>query len=265
MTIGCFITITDPYKRGDLYDQCLESAKGFCDHFVIVGPEQGYSTRWPKEFSWDTIGWHFQYGYEQSKADWVIHLDTDFIFHENDYQAIRQACIDAKAAPALSFWKYQFILPDRYNLKSRLILAVNKGKYGDRIRFDSGGDLCQPSLDGDYLKPDDVPEARIPFYNYDFLNKSKAQVQDDIGRMDRAYQRHFGKWLYSEDGTNKSAYDGWLKMMLGRLAKPHEMLPLYNHPRVIQETIKALTPDKCGYSVFGNVEPASYYKGGISV
>lgn len=250
MRIVAFITVTNPKERGDTFDQCYQSAKGFCDDVVVIDG----SKTWPKEFSWELIGNHFQKGYEECDADFVIHLDCDFIFHEKDYDAIRKACESNPEAPALSFWKYQIFTPYRYTLKSRLVICVNKAKFGDRIRFDSGGDLCQPSLDGKELKPDDVPEARVPFYNYEKLAKTKEQVADDCGRMDRAYYKHFGKYQLSEDGSDKSSFEGWCKMVTGRYKKHQNKLKLEDHPKVMQETIKNLRPDQFGYNGWGMLE-----------
>ncbi len=254
MNIGAFITITRPEERGDIYAQCVQSAKGFADVVCVVDG----SETWPQEFDWPLIGQHFQKGYEDTDADWVFHLDTDFIFHERDYWDIRQACIENNDAPALSFYKHQFILPDRYNLKSRLVIAVNKSKYGDRIRFDSGGDLCQPSLDGVELKPDDVPEAGIPFFNYEKPIKTEAQVKDDVGRMARAWQRHFGEYKLGGPDDD-SAYEKWLEMQVGRFNKPQKQIPITAHPMIMQDTIKNLQPDQWGFNGFGYL-PGGYFK-----
>jgi hypothetical protein len=249
--ISAFITITRPEERGDLYEQCHKSAWGFADEVVVIDGD------WPQEFSWPTIGEHFQKGYEASAGDWVFHLDTDFIFHERDYAAIRKACEDNPEAPALSFLKRQFILPDRFNLKSRLVIAANKGKYGERIRFDSGGDQCQPSLDGEYIEPGTVPDIRIPFYNYEKLIKTQAQVKDDVGRMARAWQRHFGNYLLGGP-EDTDAYREWLQMQIGRFSKPQEHIQLSAHPKLMQNTIRNLTPDQWGYSGFGELEVNDY-------
>ncbi len=254
MKIGAFVTITDPERRGDIYEQCRASL-GFADTITII---DGKDT-WPQEFSWELIGEHFQRGYEQTDADWVLHVDTDFIFHGQDYAAIRAAFERHNDSPALSFWKYQFILPDRYNLKSRLVIAVNKKLLGDRIRFDSGGDLCQPSLDGYELTPDDVPEAKVPFYNYEKLLKSEAQIKDDVGRMARAWQRRFGEFKLGSD--DESAYQEWLNMTLGRFkGRGQEEIPLSAHPKVMQETIKNLRPDQWGYSGLNHLPENNYVK-----
>lgn len=256
MKISAFITITRPEERGDTYEECAESALGFANQVNIVDGED----TWPQEFDWPLIGQHFQRGYEEADGDWVFHLDTDFIFHEGDYQAIRNACMDNNNAPAMSFYKHQFILPDRYNLKSRLVIAVNKGKYGDRIRFDSGGDLCQPSLDGRELKPDDVPEAGVAFFNYEKIIKTQDQVRDDVGRMARAWKSHFGEYKLGgpDDDT---AYAAWLGMQIGRFNKPQKQIPLTDHPKIMQEVIRELAPDQWGYSGFGKLTENNYVKG----
>lgn len=250
--ISAFITITNPEERGDTFNECLASAKDLFDEVVIV---DGKDT-WPKEFSWELIGQHFQKGYEQCKGDWVVHLDTDFLFHQRDFGKIRQALKDYPNSPAVSFYKWQFILPDRYNLKSRLVLAVNKKEFGDRIKFNGGGDLCQPTLDGKDLDLNEVPQSGVPFYNYEKLTKTKAQIIDDVERMDRAYQRKFDRRLYSSD--NRTAWDGWYEMVSGRFNKPAKQIQLSEHPKYIQETIKNLTPDQFGYNGFGLISGGVY-------
>lgn len=247
MKLGAFITKTRPEKRGDTFEQCYAMAKECFDTVTVIDGDK----TWPHEFDWPLIGQHFQRGYEQCDADWVFHLDTDFIFHERDYEGIRQVCISD--APALSFWKYQIFKPNRYTLKSRLVIAVNKSRYGDRIRFDSGSDLCQPSLDGEYIKPDSIPEARIPFYNYEKLTKTKEQIMEDCGRMDRAYHRHFGTYQLG-NGTDESAFEGWCGMIKGRYTKHNNFLDIADHPKVMQETIKNLKTEQFGYNCFGMLE-----------
>lgn len=256
MKLSAFITKTDSERRGETFEQCYQMAGQLCDEVVVIDGKDS----WPKEFSWELIGQHFERGYQQCTGDWVIHLDTDFIFHENDYATLRQALEASPTEMALSFWKYQMYTPDRYALKSRLVLAVNKGLYGDTIMFDSGPDLCQPSRYGTEIKPHEVPEARVAFYNYEHILKTKAQITEDVGRMDRAYQRRFGKWLYSEDGTDQSAYEGWLKMVLGRYRNHGNRLSLEEHPKIMQDIIKNLRPDQMGYSIFGNVDTCSYFQ-----
>lgn len=272
MKIGCFVTLTDPERRGDLYSEILSCYTDLFDELVIIDGSskekvsddsrfesvcQNYV--WPQEFSWEFIGQQFQRGYELSTADWVFHCDADFIFHENDFKSIRAACERHNDAPALSFWKYQFILPDRYNLKSRLVIAVNKRKYGSRIRFDSGGDLCQPSLDGLELKPGSVPEAQVAFYNYEKILKTKEQITNDVGRMARAWQRYFGQ--YKLGGPEDSdAFNEWLRMAKGRFSKPQQHVSIDTHPKYMKHTISNLQEENFGHSGFGYLEENKYIK-----
>jgi glycosyltransferase involved in cell wall biosynthesis len=274
LKVSIFTTMKDPISRGDLFEEALQCFWEFADELVIVNGSEDddyifaeknvkvVNYPWPEEFTWDFIGQQFQRGYEACSGDWVIHMDMDFLFHEKTFPQIRQALADHNEYPALSFYKWQFILPDRYNLKSRLVLAVNKAVFGDRIRFDSGGDLCQPSLDGQQIMADDVPPAEVPFYNYEHLIKTIAQTTDDVSRMDRAYNRYFDKDLYALDGF--TAFEGWIQMMIGRFERPSKHIALADHPKYIQETIKNLRPVQFGYSGFGYLRLNDYVKEGFN-
>lgn len=265
LKLSIFTTVTDPKKRGDSYQEALDCYKELADEVVVVNGGGQITNhldikyvnyKWPTEFDWPFIGKQFQRGYDACTGDWVIHADLDYIFHEKDFKQLRKVIEEHNSYPALSLYKYQFVLPDRYNLKTRLVTAVNKGKYGKRIKFDAGGDLCQPSLDGKHLGSDDVPESKVPFYNYEKLCKTEEQIKDDIERMDDAYLRHFGNTLYSTD--EYTAYEGWLNMMIGRFEKPQKRIPLTEHPKYIQETIRNLKPEQWGYSGLNNLEVNGY-------
>lgn len=246
ISLSVFSTQTRWQERGDNYPDAMDCYGDLADEVIVMDGDK----TWPKEFKWDIIGKHFQKGYEFCSGDWVIHADLDFLFHQDDFKAIRQACENNPNAPALSFWKYQFILPDRYNLKSRLVICVNKKKYGDRIKFNSGGDLCQPSLDGHEITPDLAQEARVPLYNYEKLLKTPDQIMDDCGRMARAWQRQFGNYKLGGP-DDESAFHEWAKMMAGRFSKPQKEIELSKHPKYIQNTIRGLRKGQFGYDGFG--------------
>lgn len=274
ISISSFICFTNPERRGDTYKECVQSALGFSDEVIIV---DGFSTDgslnwiraldnpkikivlmpWPEEFDWKQISKSFQYGYDNCTSDFVVHLDADFIIHERDYAALRKTCEENSEAVAFSLLKRQFILPDRFNLKSRLVVAVNKGKYGDKIRFDSGGDAAQPSYDSKCIEPGTVPDIKLNLWNYEKIRKTEAQIKDDVGRMSRAWNSHFGEYRLGGP-DNKSAYDEWLKMEVGRFGKPSEHIKLEEHPLVIQETIRNLKPEQFGWNGFGNLERNDY-------
>lgn len=270
MKLSIFTTCSEPVARGDTWFEAMNCYHDFADEVVVVDGTPGIDAsdsslhftetmveshkfvyhEWPKEFDWPLIGQQFQRGYEACTGDWVLHMDIDWIIHEDDFKAIRQALGHYNDEPAVSLYKYQFIHPDCYNLKSRLVVAVNKGKFGDRIRFDSGGDLCQPSLDGRYINPDQIPESRMSFYNYEKILKTKEQVKEDVGRMARAWHRHHGDYKLGGP-DDESAFNEWKKMVIGRYSKPQTPLEFDKHPKYIKETIKNLTPDQWGYNGWG--------------
>lgn len=252
MALSIFTTYSDPEIRGDLYKEAMENYHQLADEVVGVDgsltpkPESKVCHEWPEEFEWKFIGEQFQRGYEACTGDWVIRADLDFFFHEDDMYNIRQI-LDKCGREAVTFWKYQIFTPGMHNLKSRLVIAVNKGKFGDRIRFDGGGDLCQPTLDGKYIDPRSVPEIRIPVYNYDEITKTREQLMKQKGRFARAWHRTFNEYKLGGP-DDESAYDKWYKMVKGRFTK-HS--PISNHPRVIRPVLENLTPDQFGYSGFG--------------
>lgn len=270
MKLSIFTTVTRPLRRLDPIKAALECYVDLADEVVIVDgalngsalPEiksdkiKVISSHWPREFDWPLIGKQFTKGYEACNGDFVLHLDSDMIIHENEFDRLCDI-LKRSDQPALSLWKYQFIQPDRYNLKSRLVVAVNKAKYGDRIKFDSGGDLCQPSLDGQELKPDYVPQAMVPIYNYECILKTKPQLLEDKGRFARAWQEHFGEYKLGGP-DNESAYNEWHRMLTGRYQKPQKQIPLSDHPKYIQPLIKDLKPEQWGYSGFGAFTTNNY-------
>ena len=190
---------------------------------------------WPEEFDWKFIGGQFQRGYDACTGSWIIRADCDYFFHEDDFEEIRQY-LEKCDAPVATMPKRQFLLADRSRVKSRVPIAFNKGKYGNRIKLNAGGDLCQPSLDGKELKPDDLPEIsrrelvmvsegvtdkqlvkRLPgydkrkgytfvqkrgitFWNFDFCWKTKDVVEKDYGRFARAWHKTFGNWALGGKG-----------------------------------------------------------------
>ena len=282
MKLTIFTTMTEPTKRQDAWKEAVNSYLDLADEvLLVIGDKDLWHSEdskeivstwnkhprikvmyhvWDEEFNWSFIGEQFQRGYEAAEGDWVIRADLDYIFHEKDIDRIRTMLNLIGDAPAASFWKYQFLLVDRYQIKSRPVIAMNKLKYGDRIKLNGGGDLCQPTLDGELITSESVPEIKCPIYNYDFCFKSEKIIRKDFQRFSRAWFKTFGE--YTIGGPDEeSAFQYFKQMMVGRfLGRGHEQIDLSAHPRYIQERIKHLESDRFGYSMFGWVgETAKYY------
>lgn len=280
MKISAFITISNPIERQDPFQECLKNMLDFADEVVVVdGGQEGkidtifkaleskkrnvnvkiVNNYWPENFDWKFIGEQFNRGYEACTGDWVFRFDADYQIHENDFQSIRDY-LKTCDAPACTMPKKQFLLVDRYRIKSLTPIAYNKGKYGNRIKLNAGGDLCAPSLDGIELKKslrsDRIsneyemltilyPNCKyIPFWNYDFSFKTKEVIEKDWKRFRRAWEKQF-----------KSDFGEFLPMMIGRLNnKGWQKCDINEHPKYIQNKIKNITKEQFGFDVWGNFD-----------
>ena len=204
--ISIITTATKPYERQDAYDEAIECFNELADEVIETGED------WPEEFEWTEISKQFQKGYDLAKGDWVIRADLDYFFHENDFWRIRDT-LSRYNGPAMSFWKYQFQLVDRYCIKSRPVIALNKGKFGDRIKLNGGGDLCQATLDGELLSSDMVLEMKVPLYNYDFSFKDENVIRKDFARFSRARYKTFGNYEWGGP-DEKSSFECFKQMMV---------------------------------------------------
>lgn len=253
MKISVCVATYNAKKRQEPYEEAIACFNSFADEVIEIDDV------WPEEFSWPFIGEIFQRGYERATGDWVLRFDLDYFLHENDFEKLREALAQHSEQPALSLYKRQFVLVDRFNLKARVVCAMNKGKFGNKIRMNSGGDLCAPSLLGKEIKHDEVPEAKVPIYNYDFSFKQMDTVKRDFSRFARAWQRHFGDFRIGGPDED-SAFEYFLRMQLGKVKKPSEKIQIKDHPKFIYDKIASLTKDEFGHSLWGNYDKAEYYK-----
>ncbi len=244
MNISIFTSYTDPEKRMDPWKEALNCYNDFADEVIVVGKH------WKQEFSFDYIGKVFQEGFDKSNGDWVIKMDIDTIFHENDFDKIKKALIRYRDYPAISLRKYQIFTPDRYHLKSRMSFILNKKNYPD-IKLNGGGDMCDPSLNGVLLDSNNIPTINIPFWNYDSSFKSKDVIAEDRARFARAWHSYFKDYGDRGGNTPELAFKAWFEMIESRYKKHIFKLRIEDHPRYFQPLIKNLSHDMFGYDLFG--------------
>ena len=120
--LSIFTTMTNPEERGDPWKEALDCYNSLADEVVVVGEE------WPYEFKFDHIGKTFQEGFNKASGDWVIRMDLDYFFHENDFVKLKQILKKNIEYPSIAFPQYQFFTPDRFQVKTKLCIALNK-KY----------------------------------------------------------------------------------------------------------------------------------------
>ena len=307
MKLSIFTTCSKPMERQDLYDEAVRCYLELADEVIIVDGDGDFGEdgtifksnkigdktitinfKWPEEFDWTFIGQQFQRGYEACTGDWVIRADLDFLWHEDDFEAIRDFLKDCDA-PVACMVKRQFLKHNSYAVKAIVPIAFNKKKYGNRIKLDSGGDLCQPSLDGKEINKDEMPiiahkeyhiiddsaeekqvAKRLPkvkkdkngFYsygefiaiwNYECLLRTKDVEGKEFYRFARAWGRTFFKNMFNIQ-SEEDALREFIKMQTGRYKNSNQVkVKLEDHPKYIQETIKNLKPEQFGHSMWGLV------------
>ena len=144
LKISIFTSYTNPEKRMDPWVESLQCYREFADEVVVVGED------WEYEFSFDHIGKTFQQGFEESSGDWVIKMDIDTVFHENDFDKLRSYLYKYKDVPGLCLTKKQIFTPERFHTKARMCFVLNKKKFPNLL-LNGGGDLCDPTLNGQLL------------------------------------------------------------------------------------------------------------------
>ncbi len=244
MKISIFTSMTDPKERMDPWKEALSCYHDFADEVVIVGQD------WPQEFSWDYIGKTFNEGFEKSTGDWIIRMDLDYFFHENSLLKIFNSLKKYYDQPAVAFPQYQIFTPDRYQVKTKLCIALNKKKYPE-IKLNGGGDLCQPTINGKQIKFSDVPFENIPIWQYDSVFRTKEIIGLDRARFARAWFTYFDDWGDRGGRTPEEAFEAWFKMISDRYKKHVNLLKINNHPKYIKENLKNLEQDQFGFDAFG--------------
>jgi len=243
-TLSIFTTMTDPESRNDAWREALECYQDLADEVVIVGE------KWPEEFSWEYIGQVFQEGLDLCNSDWVIRMDIDYFFHENDFKKIRKALLRFKDYPVVSFPQYQFFTPERYQLKTRLCVAFNKSKFPN-IKLNGGGDLTLATLNGELINPKKVPNLYVPIYQYESIFRTKNIIENDRARFARAWKNYFGNYGDRGGESKEEAFNAWFEMVKDRYPKHNFRMKISNHPKYIRERLENINKEQFGYNAFG--------------
>ena len=244
MKISIATTYTDPDKRQDPWKEAMSCYEDFADEVIVTGEN------WPYEFSWDYIGKTFNEGFKKSTGDWVLRMDIDYFIHENDMKKIKQVLLKYREYPAICFPQYQFFLPNRFQLKTRLCIALNKKKYPN-IELNGGGDMCLATLNSKLITARDVPNTNIPIYQYDSMFRNKNVIAEDRSRFAKAWFNYFGNFDDRGGSDPDKAFNAWYKSVETKFQFHTNKFNLDNHPKYIKNKIFNLNDDQFGHSGFG--------------
>lgn len=236
--------MTNPEKRMDPWKESLNFYNDFADEVVITGED------WKEEFSWEYIGETYQEAFDKTTGDWVLSMALDMFIHESNKDILRKSLEKFKEFPAVSFPKYQFFVPHKYHLKSRLVVAYNKKLYPN-LNVRGGSDLCIPTIGNKILDYKNVPALNIPIFQYESMFRTKDVIQHDRARFARAWYRCFGTYADRGGPTEKEAFDAWIDGIEKKLKLHTHKFNVNNHPKYLIEKIADIDVSMFGNSAFG--------------
>jgi len=251
MSISIFTTMTNPDDRNDPWRESLKCYESVADEVVVVGDD------WPYEFDWGIFNKIYQDGFDQCKTDWVIRMDLDYFIHEKDIEKLKFYINKFKDDPEIVMPQYQFFTYDRYQLKTKLCLVLNKKKFPE-IKLDGGTDKMLATLNGELLTYKNVPQIKIPIWQYDSMFRTKQIISADRARFARAWKRTFGNFGDRGGDDPEVAFDAWFLMIKKRYRKHLFRSKLEKHPTFIKDKLNNLDNSQFGYSAFGLKESTSF-------
>lgn len=244
ISLTIFTTMTNPDERNDPWKESLNCYKEVADDVVIVGDD------WPHEFDWKIFNKIYQGGFDKCSSDWVMRMDLDYFIHENDIPKLREYIDKYKNEPAIVLPQYQFFTSNRYQLKTKLCLLLNKKKYPE-IKLNGGTDQMLATLNGELLTYKNVPQIRVPVWQYDSMFRTKKIIGEDRARFARAWKRTFGNYGDRGGDDPEIAFQAWFKMIETRYKKHLFKTDIENHPKFIYEKLNNLEENQFGFSAFG--------------
>ena len=131
-----------------------------------------------------------------------------------------------------------------------MCFVLNKKEFPNLI-LNGGGDLCDPTLNGQLLNETNMPTIDVPFWNYDSTFKTRDIIAEDRARFARAWHRQFGEWGVRGGSSSEDAYAAWFNEVKQKYKKHTHRMNLSNHPKYIKEKLTNLNSDQFGFSAFG--------------
>tara|TARA_B110000008_G_C16820333_1_gene504413 strand:+ start:100 stop:933 length:834 start_codon:yes stop_codon:yes gene_type:complete len=253
MKITVATTYTNPEERRDPWKEALSCYEDFADEIVVTGSD------WPHDFSWELIGETFNKGFKEASGDWVMRMDIDYFIHEKQINNLKKSLIKYSDYPAICFPQYQFFIPSRFHLKTRLCIALNKKSFPN-IKLNGGGDMCLATLNSTLIQPKDIPNVNIPIYQYDSMFRTKKLIALDRSRFASAWFKYFGEYGDRGGSSPDIAYEYWYKNIMKKFSFHTNKINIDNHPKYIKEKLKNLNQDQFGYDGFGLKVPSKNYK-----
>ena len=243
-SFSVFTTMTNPEDRNDPWKESLNCYESLADEVVVVGDN------WPVEFDWGIFNKIYQNGFDKCSTDWVMRMDLDYFIHQNDIPKIRSSLKKYSEYPAIVLPQYQFFTSNRFQIKTKLCILLNKRKFPE-IKLDGGTDRMLATLNGELLTYKNVPQLRVPIWQYDSMFRTKEIIGEDRARFARAWYRTFSNYGDRGGDNPELAFDAWFSMIKKRYTKHVFKTSISKHPKFITKRLESLSDKQFGFNAFG--------------
>ena len=269
MTIGAYILLQNPKTNNYPYKEVINCCLDLFDEILIVdgGTDDGsfdmlpidkrikiIKREWKEDAGWDFLTQQYDCGLQNLTTDWRIKMDADYIFHQDDLVKLRNFLEQHPNDKIVNFEKRCFNLIDRYRVKTKIGLAINKKVYPN-IHWNTD-DKYQDG--NEVLDEETWTTSGINVWVYDNCFKTKKNIKKVMYKFAQACYDKYGK-----DWGHKSP-EAALKFMIDLFrtridTHQQTIINLEEHPKYIQDKIKNLTDKQLGFSLFG-YKKATYYE-----
>lgn len=268
-TIGTYILVQNPKTNNYPYLETINCCLDFADEILLVdgGTNDGsfeklpkdkrikiMKREWPDNSDWNYLTQQYDFGLQNLSTDWRIKMDADYVFHEDDVKSIKQFLEQNQDKKIVSFEKCGFNLIDRYRVKTKVGLAVNK-KLDPNIHWNSNDKYQSGDV---VLEEETWTPSGIKVWVYDNCFKNKKNIGKVMNKFAKACWNKYGKnWGYESE---KKALWFFIKLARTRIESYQQnIIRLEEHPKYIQEKIKNMNKKMLGFSLFG-YKKAGYFE-----
>ena len=107
------------------------------------------------------------------------------------------------------------------------------------------------TLKGELLTYKNVPQVKIPIWQYDSMFRTKKIIAEDRARFARAWYRTFNNYGDRGGDDPEIAFNAWFSMIKKRYSKHLFKSNISKHPVFINKKLQDLNDDQFGFSAFG--------------
>lgn len=204
-------------------------------------------------FDLRTIGW-LSYGvmrttgYQACKGEIVAMFDSDGILHENQQELARNELNRMiRENRAYGYWqKYRIYAPTRYWDQHKHSGWYNKTVLKDDFDFYHPDGRGIPNF-ARLAKYGHSVELPVKLFGYEHVWDTKEMMRDRVTNYGHMKAKHFNQELKSPE----EYFNAYIEELKEELARKSKSMKIEDHPAIIQDKLRNLTPEEFGFNFWG--------------